>query len=56
MILKEYTKGIIKMKANEFKKRLKEDGAKKLITYHIHNIIFLTGKQVKICIEKKNML
>ena len=44
------------MKANEFKKRLKIDGAKKLIVYHIHNKIFLTGKQVKICIEKKNMV
>lgn len=44
------------MKANEFKKRLKEDGVKKLIAYHIHNKIFLTGKQVKICIDKKNMV
>lgn len=45
------------MKANEFKKRLKEkDGAKKLLAYHIHNLIFLTGKQIKICIEKKNMV
>lgn len=44
------------MKANEFKKRIKTDGAKKLLAYHIHNIIFLTGKQVKICIEKKNMV
>lgn len=42
------------MKTSDFKKRLKEDGAKKLIVYHIHNIIFLTGKQIKICIEKKN--
>lgn len=44
------------MKTSEFKKRLKEDGAKKLIAYHIHNKIFLTGKQLKICIEKKNMV
>lgn len=44
------------MKANEFKKRIKTDGAKKLIAYHIHNKIFLTGKQIKICIEKKNMV
>lgn len=44
------------MKTSEFKKRLKEDGAKKLIVYHIHNKIFLTGKQVKICIDKKNMV
>lgn len=44
------------MKTSEFKKRLEKDGAKKLIAYHIHNIIFLTGKQVKICIEKKNMV
>lgn len=44
------------MKANEFKKRLEKDGAKKLIAHHIHNKIFLTGKQLKICIEKKNMV
>lgn len=45
------------MKTSEFKKRLKEkDGAKKLIAYHIHDKIFLTGKQLKICIEKKNMV
>ena len=44
------------MKANEFKKRLEKDGAKKLLAYHIHDLIFLTGKQIKICIEKKNMV
>lgn len=44
------------MKANEFKKRLKEDGAKKLIAQYIHNKIFLNGKQLKTCIEKKNMV